>query len=71
MIAVWQADVYPKWLAGAPLLSILFGAANRLYQFPALWEHSLFAIVFTITMGLTGIFDDVLTVTVGGVSCYK
>ena len=30
MIAVWQANVYPKWLVGALLLSILFGAANHL-----------------------------------------
>jgi hypothetical protein len=55
MVAVWQADVYPQWLAGALLLSLLLGAAKQLYPFPALWEHNLFSMVFTITMGLMGL----------------
>jgi hypothetical protein len=53
--AVWQANVYPKWLAGALLLSVLLGVARRVHQFPVLWAHNLFSMVFTITMGLMGL----------------
>jgi hypothetical protein len=53
-IAVWQANVYPQWLAWALLLSLLLGVAKQFYQFPAFWEHNLFSMVFTITMGLMG-----------------
>jgi len=55
VIAIWQANVFPKWLAGALLLSLLLGAVKEVYQFPVLWEHNLFSILFTITIGLMGL----------------